>query len=398
MSFDTLSPQAVRSPDLSPLRDISRFSYDSVHETAKVIREIGGNMSNCLSNEELRRQFCELGFVTVSEMMIPVLQQAHKSACVSDITVLIEGETGTGKQVLANAIHLLDDKRKCFPFVTVHCSTISESLAESELFGHTRGAFSGAVSERKGLFQTANNGTLFLDDVNDLPPTLQPKLLDCLQRGVIRPVGSDREMSVDVRIIAACNKPLMPLVLENRFRADLYHRLNVVKLVLPPLRKRPQDLPALVLACAQRHARIYPHIREIELPLVEFLQQQPFPGNVRELEHAVERALFEKLEGNSLTLADWVVQHPTDRSEPHDWICEAADSLSNAIFQSGLPYEQAIRQIEGKILEFVVARGDLTRRQIATLLQTSERTLYHKLRSHGIRHQAVAAAAKRTVA
>src|SRR5262249_22093755 len=129
--------------------------------------------------------------------MVPILRQAHKAAMVSDVTVLVEGETGAGKQVLAEAIHQLDAKRSAFPFVTVHCGTINEALSESEFFGHTKGSFSGALTERKGLFQSAEGGTLFLDDVNDLPLPLQTKLLDVIQRGVVRPVGSDQEHPLD---------------------------------------------------------------------------------------------------------------------------------------------------------------------------------------------------------
>jgi len=134
-----------------------------------------------------------------------VLQCAYKAAQVSDTTMLLQGETGTGKQILARAIHALDQKRRHYAFVTVHCSTISESLAESELFGHRKGSFSGADAARSGLFQAANRGTLFLDDINDLPLRLQPKLLDALQRGIIRSLGSDRETPIDVRVIAAAN-------------------------------------------------------------------------------------------------------------------------------------------------------------------------------------------------
>jgi transcriptional regulator with PAS, ATPase and Fis domain len=288
--------------------------------------------------------------------------------------------------VLAYAIHQLDQKRKSFPFVTVHCGAINEALAESEFFGHERGAFSGAAIARKGLFQTAHRGTLFLDDVNDLPPALQPKLLDVLQRNVVRAVGSDREVPVDVRIISACNRPLMQLVQQNCFRADLYHRLNVVKLSLPPLRERPQDLPALILAFARRHRHIYPEITSIDPELVQFLERQPFEGNVRELEHAVERMLFGKTEGDSLNLSDWMVYCGGDAGESRDWIGEAADRVSNAIFERGLPYVQAIREIEARVLEIALNRGGQTRREIAAGLQTSERTLYHKMRVLRMRH------------
>ena len=340
-------------------------------------------MINEWSDEQLCQKFAELGFVTGSNDLTTMLRQALKAAIVSDITVLIEGETGTGKQVLAQAIHQLDEKRRSRPFITVHCSTISETLAESELFGHERGAFSGAVSVRKGLFRAAEGGTLFLDDVNDLSPSLQPKLLDTLQRSIIRPVGSDREVPVDVRIVSACNRPLLPLVLEGRFRADLYHRLNVVKLALPPLRERTADLAALVLACARRHHRIYSAIDSVDPELLEYLKRQRFPGNVRELEHAVERALFSKVRGTSLELRDWAVE-PAKNSDETDWVSDAAESLLKAILQRGLSYHQAIRQVETKLLTAVVRRGQGTRREIASRLRTSERTLYHKLHKLGI--------------
>ena len=342
-------------------------------------------MAEQSSDEELRRTFAEMGFITTSNNLIPILRQAGKAARVSDITVLLEGETGTGKQVLAHAIHRLDQKRRSFPFVTVHCSTISEGLAESEFFGHERGAFSGAAIGRKGLFQTAHRGTLFLDDVNDLPMALQPKLLDVLQRGVVRAVGSDREMPVDVRIISACNRPLMPLIQQNRFRADLYHRLNVVKLTLPPLRERPQDLAALTLAFARRHSHIFPGIASIEPQLLQFLERQPFDGNIRELEHAVERTLFGKTEGTSLEMSDWMAHCGGENGVPRDWIGEAAERLSSAIFEGRMSYGQAIQQVEARVLEIALHRGGPTRREIAARLKTSERTLYHKMRVHRVR-------------
>ena len=163
----------------------------------------------------------------------------------------------------AFAIHCLDQKRRAFPLITMPCGALSEALAESELFGHLKGAFTGAVNHRKGLFQAAHRGTLFLDDVNDLSPHIQAKLLDVLQRSTLRTIGSDVETRVDVRIIAASNQPLKPLVLQNRFRADLFHRLNVVRLRLPPLRDRMQDLPNLVLAFAHRLSSYLPSHREL---------------------------------------------------------------------------------------------------------------------------------------
>jgi transcriptional regulator with GAF, ATPase, and Fis domain len=356
------------------------------------------------SDEELHRIFGELGFITGSNRMTSILRQAQKAAYVSDVTVLVEGETGTGKQMLARAIHRLDQKRGPFTFVTVHCSTINEFLAESELFGHERGAFSGATAERRGLFKAANRGTLFLDDVNDLPLSLQPKLLDVLQRSTVRAVGSDQEVQVNVRIIAASNRPLAPLVRENRFRADLYHRLNVVKLALPPLRERPQDLPSLVLAFARRHAHIYPHVASVAPCLVAFLESQPFDGNVRELEHMVERMLFAKTKGAALELSDWLAQSSEEKAgdetaeapkliEGGDLLSTAANAVWQTISECGVSYDEAIHQLERKLLQAAMGAGGQTRREIALRLRTSERTLYYKLRSFNLTNAALRASA-----
>jgi transcriptional regulator with PAS, ATPase and Fis domain len=336
------------------------------------------------SDHELRVTFEGLGFVTSSVKVLSLLRLARKAAEVSDVTILLEGETGTGKQVLAQGIHQLDDKRKSFPFVTIHCSTISEALAESELFGHRRGAFSGAVSDRKGLFQTAQNGTIFLDDVNDLPCHLQPKLLDVIQRGTVRPVGSDREVPINTRLIAACNQPLEPLVENGRFRSDLYHRLNVVKLKIPPLRQRRGDLRELVLAFASRHAALYARIEAVEIELLSHLQLQQFPGNVRELENAVQRMLFLKSEGSSLSLADWMAQGRSEEVTQPDLLEEAARAAWEAINGEGVTCTHALQEIEKRVLQAAVSVPGSTRRQTAQRLHTSERTLYYKMRAHGL--------------
>jgi DNA-binding NtrC family response regulator len=336
-------------------------------------------------DQELRDLFGRLGFVTGCERMTPLLQQAYRAACVSDITVLLEGETGTGKQVLARAIHALDAKRCGFPFITVHCGTVAESLAESELFGHQKGAFSGAVADRPGLFASANRGTLFLDDVNDLPLPLQPKLLDVLQRRSLRALGSDREASTDVRIIAAANLPLAPLVKEGRFRPDLYHRLNVIRLSIPPLRERAGDLPALVLEFAQRHAALYGWIDSLEPELVCYLQSLPFEGNIRELENAVQRMLFMKKDGAALTRADWRMQGGDAQDEVvADPVRQAGAILWWALVRGSMPFSTLMQRVESNLLQHALQTEGRTRRELAKLLQTSERTLYHKLRAHGL--------------
>jgi transcriptional regulator with PAS, ATPase and Fis domain len=338
------------------------------------------------SGLELQRIFDELGFVTRSPQMMPLLLRARKAAEVSDINVLLEGETGTGKQVLAQGIHRLDRKRGPFPFVTAHCTTISEALAESELFGHRRGAFSGAISDRKGLFQTAHNGTMLLDDINDLAPPLQAKLLDVIQRGAVRPVGSDQEVRLNVRIIAAANQPLEPLVREGRFRGDLYHRLNVIKLSVLPLRSRTEDLASLILAFARRHGGLYGPVLGIEPRLLDFLATERFPGNIRELENAVQRMLFLKTEGCTFDLDDWMAQSqaPVMEHLPADLLANAASAMWFAISQRGVSWDDALQEIEKRVLQAAMNVEGCTRRELAERLQTSERTLYHKMRAYGL--------------
>lgn len=319
--------------------------------------------------------------------MDSVLHCAYKAAQVSDATVLLQGETGTGKQVLAHAIHSLDQKRCRFAFVTVHCSTVTETLAESELFGHRKGSFSGADAARAGLFQAAHRGTILLDDINDLPLCLQPKLLDALQRGIIRALGSDRETPVDVRVIAAANQPLEPMVAAGTFRSDLYYRLNVIQLRLPPLRERSEDLPALVLEFARRHSHLHEGIASIEPELLQQLQSFPFNGNVRELENAVQRMLFHKIDGDSLSRADWQDQQSAAsliEGNRENEIAQAASLLWLAMEKQGLALPELLRRTERAVLDKALQIEGKSRREIAEILHTSERTLYHKLSSRNV--------------
>lgn len=211
----------------------------------------------------------------------------------ASVPLLILGETGTGKGLVARAIHA-EGSRAGAPFVTVNCAALPENLLESELFGHTRGAFTGATSRRAGLFEEANGGSLFLDEIGEMTPALQAKLLDVLERGVVRPVGSNKENAVDARIIAATHRDLRERVSAGAFRQDLFYRLEVVTIEIPPLRHRRDDIPALTehfLAEARaRHARS--PVERIGPEAMRRLLEHPWPGNVRELEHVVERLVL----------------------------------------------------------------------------------------------------------
>jgi two-component system, NtrC family, response regulator AtoC len=244
-------------------------------------------MENRTLRRGLRDRYRLENVVGRSEAMLQVYKTAARVAS-TDATVLIQGESGTGKELVARAIHTASP-RASGPFVAVDCGAIAEGVLESELFGHTRGAFTGAQAARRGLFEEAHHGTLFLDEIGDVGPNLQARLLRALQEGTIRRVGANDPINVDVRIVAATNRDMDAAVKQGTFRADLYYRLHVVSIRIPPLRERREDIPLLAEHFAQKHGRaegsaISPEAREL-------LVAYDWPGNVRELENAVARAL-----------------------------------------------------------------------------------------------------------
>jgi formate hydrogenlyase transcriptional activator len=220
-----------------------------------------------------------------------VLSQVHLVAPV-DCAVLIQGETGTGKEVIARAIHEASERRRG-PFVTVNCAAIPSALLESELFGHERGAFTGAIAATIGRFQAADRGTLFLDEIGDLPVELQPKLLRVLQERQFERLGSTRTIQTDVRILAASNRDLAQMVQQRQFRADLYYRLSVFPITLAPLRERREDIPLLVQHFVRRFAaRMNKPIEQVPEEVMNVLKDHSWPGNIRELQNFVERAVI----------------------------------------------------------------------------------------------------------
>jgi two-component system response regulator AtoC len=284
-------------------------------------------------------------------------------------TVLVTGESGTGKEVIARAIHRMSPRRDR-AFVAVNCAAIPEQLLESELFGHARGAFTGAVSERRGLFEEADGGTLLLDEIGDLPASLQAKLLRVLQEGTLRRVGETRERRVDVRLIAATARDLAHEVGSGRFREDLFYRLNVVHVAIPPLRERPDDVEELAAVLLERAAVRAGRRLRFGPGAVAALRERPWPGNVRELENAIERAVV-LAEGNVLEAEGFIERPgraaaraggPTEASALSDVVAEAERSaILRALDQAG---------------------GN--RAAAARLLDVSQRTLYYKMRRYGV--------------
>jgi transcriptional regulator with GAF, ATPase, and Fis domain len=239
---------------------------------------------------ERDEQFDHYGIIGRSRAIQEVIRRAELVAETKS-TVLITGETGTGKELVARAIHDRSAQRE-MPLIKVNCAAIPETLLESELFGHVRGAFTGAAAAKKGRFVLADGGTIFLDEIGTMNPTLQAKLLRVLQEREVEPLGSERSERIDVRVIAATNRDLRQMVADGRFQEDLYYRLNVIPIEIPPLRERKDDLPALVEHFLRKHAqRTGRRIERIDEGVLAGLQQYDWPGNVRELENTIERAV-----------------------------------------------------------------------------------------------------------
>ena len=284
---------------LSAVRDEGAYHY---FEKPVDIKRLGLTIQRALSdgemrreNEALRRQLRDKGAFGAMIGMSPPMRRIYtliEQIAPSTASVLITGESGTGKEVTARTIHDLSPRRDA-PFVAVNCSAIPETLMESELFGHEKGAFTGAVARRQGCFELAHGGTLFLDEIAEMPASLQAKLLRVLEERKVKPLGSTREMAVDVRVLAATNKDPAAAARKGEFREDLFYRLNVISLPLPPLRDRKEDIPLLaqhlinqLVEKHQRPARCLSH------DALATLQAHDWPGNVRELRNVIERAVI----------------------------------------------------------------------------------------------------------
>ncbi len=283
----------------------------------------------------------------------------------SQATVLLQGESGTGKELAARTIHSLSSRRTR-PFVVVDCGALPETLLETELFGHVKGAFTGAVASKKGLFEEADGGTLFLDEIGDTSLSFQSKLLRVLQEGEVKPVGSSRAMKVDVRVISATNKDLLERVKTRRFREDLYYRLSVLPLYLPPLRDRREDIPLLighfVALSSQRNGK---PVRPVTPDAVATLAEATWPGNIRELQHLIERAVV-TTPGLVLTREDFF-QSLRAKDIPFDLRVATREATRNA---ERMKIRQALQKAAGN------------RAKAARILNISRASLYNKLRAY----------------
>lgn len=328
------------------------FELDTLLETVRRALSAGDSEDEELEPEDLP----ETEMIGSSPAMVEIYKTASRVAP-TDATVVIEGETGTGKELVARMIHRFS-KRSSHPFVAVDCASIPAALIESELFGAMKGAFTGADRDRIGVFEAANRGTVFLDEIGDIEPAFQVKLLRFLQEREIRPVGSSREKKVDVRVVAATNRDLQKMVEDGKFREDLWFRLNVVRLAMPPLRERRNDVPLLAHFFLNKYNSRYSRNVKLTESGLKALKDFTWPGNVRQLQHLIERLS---------------ILAPNDRID-----AEAVEDAISAMSSTGAAGE-TLAETEADQIRRVLAATGGNKSRAAAILGIERKTLYRKL-------------------
>ena len=308
------------------------------------------------------------------------LKQTIRTVASTQSTVLVYGESGTGKELVARAVHTCSP-RATEPFVSINCGAFPETLLESELFGYVKGAFTGATQNKRGLFEVADGGTVFLDEIGEMNLTMQVKLLRVLQERCVRPVGGTDEISIDVRVIAATNRDLEKQVAENTFREDLYYRLNVIPVTVPPLRERREDIPLLVSHFVKKYAPAAgKKISRVQPESLSALARYDWPGNVRQLENAIERAVA--LE----TGEDLCVELPVERARARAAAAGAgADTISvpaGAVLPEGMDMENYVADIERSLLKSALQQSNGVQTRAAEVLKISYRSFRHLMKKY----------------
>ncbi|MGH9574970.1 MAG: sigma-54-dependent transcriptional regulator [Candidatus Acidiferrales bacterium] len=356
------------------LLDELRPAVQRVSESLSLKKEAG------YLRRELRR-LTGLDHIIGSSAKMRAIFELIQNVAPQNSRILITGESGTGKELVARAIHENSARAKA-PFITINCGAFPETLLESELFGYVKGAFTGANENRRGLFQAAHGGTLFMDEIGNMSVTMQVKLYRVLQEGKVRPVGSTEESDVDVRVIAATNKDLEKEIAEERFREDLYYRLSVIPIELPPLRERPEDIPLLAREFLQRFSKAMGKgIDGIEPEAMRRMEVYEWPGNVRELENTIERAVALE-SGKRIS-----VESLPDRIRNHfgETVPESSQNGDGtALPEDGLNLEEHIQQIERAYLLAALERCGGVRTRAADLLKISYRSFRHYAKKYGV--------------
>ena len=334
---------------------------------------------NILLRQQLKKKYRFENFVGDSKPIQEVFELIEKVAD-TDSTVLITGESGTGKELIAKAIHY-NSYRRDNPMVVINCGAIPEELLESELFGHEKGAFTGAHKSRMGRFELANGGTIFLDEIGDMSPNLQVKLLRVLQEQQFERVGSTRTIGVDIRIIAATNQDLFSAVKQAKFREDLYYRLNVIPIKVPPLRQRKSDIPLLVDFFLKKFGQEkQKHVKKFTAEAMDSVLKYEWPGNVRELENLVERVII-------LANGDEIVLD--DIPEPIRGQADTMDSPEITLPEGDIPFDHAVEEYEKRLILQALDETNWVKTKAAKLLKINRTTLIEKMKKKKIYKPAV---------
>lgn len=353
------------------------FKIDEVRmNVTNALRSKNLEVENRVLKKELNKEYSFQNVVGNSEVMHRIFDLV-KRVSMAPSNILITGESGTGKEVVAKAIHYngpLKDKS----FVTVNCGAIPESLMESEMFGHKKGSFTSAIADKPGLFEVADGGTLFLDEVGELPLNIQVKMLRAIQERVIRRVGANDDIKVDVRIIAATNRDLEDMVKDGTFRQDLYYRLNVINIKTPGLRERKEDIPLLANHFLRKYnERLGKQVQGISIEAMEILKKYDYPGNVRELENIIERTVA--LEGGATILPESlppIVNTPTGR--------KMASSNEIEIGTDGIDLDKVLGQIEKELLIKAIHAAGGVKKKGAKLLHITFRSMRYRVEKYNL--------------
>ena len=357
--------------DLNKVRELEeKLSY---HE----------QVSQLLQNRDVdTRNIFNVTIIGEGNMMKTLLTLVGKVAP-SDASVLVTGESGTGKELIAQAIHELS-ARHTKPFVAINCGAIPESLIESELFGHKRGSFTGAISDNPGLFRKASGGTIFLDEIGELPAHMQTKLLRALQDRTVRSVGDVNDSAIDVRVISATNRDLKKEIQNGNFREDLFYRLNVVNLVVPPLRERKEDLPLLIRHFLTKYCIGNQAIPQISPEALQQLKDYPFPGNIRELENIIERAL---LLGGPAILPEHLPEEVRQKS-PSLSLPNLISPSETQLIELPLDLDSVLNEFERQMLLKALNQTGGAKKQAANLLGLNFRSFRYRLKKYGMSEEA----------
>src|SRR5437899_9775280 len=308
------------------------------------------------------------------------LKQTIRTVASTQSTILIYGESGTGKELVARAVHVCSP-RATDPFVSINCGVIPETLLESELFGYVKGAFTGANQNKRGLFEVADRGTVFLDEIGEMSLSMQVKLLRVLQERCVRPVGGTDEVAIDVRVIAATNRDLERQVAENTFREDLYYRLNVIPVTVPPLRERREDVPLLVNHFVKKYAKSAGRaISQVSPESFNLLSTYEWPGNVRQLENTIERAVA--LETGETLNVQLPVERPRARAAAAGVGADTVSVPAGAVLPEGMDMEKYVAEIERSLLKSALQQSSGVQTRAADVLRISYRSFRHLMKKY----------------